>query len=82
MTDSLTTITSDQKDALQLVELVERLVAYGGMYSDHAYGGMYSDHALELATTHLVTATSRGASPHETDLIAACVEFLVVSMGD
>ena len=73
MTDALTTITSDQKDALQLVELVERLVAYGGMYSDHA---------LELATTHLVTATSRGASPHETDLIAACVEFLVVSMGD
>ena len=73
MTDSLTTITSDQKDALQLVELVERLIAYGGMYSDNA---------LELATTHLVTATSRGASPHETDLIAACVEFLVVSMGD
>ena len=31
MTDSLTTITSDQKDALQLVELVERLIAYGGM---------------------------------------------------
>ena len=73
MIDALNTITSDQKDALNLVELVERLVAYGGLYSDHA---------VKLATTHLVTATSRGASPHETDLIAACVEFLVVSMGD
>lgn len=73
MTDSLTTITSDQKDALQLVELVERFISYGGMYSDNA---------LKLAQDHLVAFTARGSSSSERNLVAAAVEFLLTCKGD
>ena len=73
MTDALTTITSDQKDALQLVELVERLIAYGGMYSDNA---------LRMAQDHLLSQTTVGADDNELALIGSCVAFLALSEGD
>ena len=73
MTDSLTTITSDQKDALNLVELVERLVAYGGVYSDNA---------LRLAQDHLLSRTIKGADAQEAYLILAASNFLSAQIGD
>ena len=73
MNDALNTITSDQKDALTLVELVERLVAYGGMYSNHA---------LWLAQDHLLSRTIKGANPQEAYLILAASNFLSTQVGD
>jgi hypothetical protein len=73
MTDALTTIASDQKDALQLVELVERFIACGDMYSDNA---------LELAQDHLLSRTTKGANAQEAYLILAASNFLSTQMGD
>jgi hypothetical protein len=73
MTDSLNTVTSDQKNALQLVEMVERLISYGGMYSDIA---------LRLARDHLLSQTTKGANNNELTLIGSCVAFLALSEGD
>ena len=73
MIDALNTITNDQKDALTLVELVERLIAYGGMYSDNA---------LRMAQDHLLSRTIKGADAQEAYLILAASNFLSTQMGE
>ena len=73
MPDSVNTITTDQKNALDLIECIQRFTSYGEMFSDDS---------LRMATDYLTTVGAVGATCVEKSLLDAAVAFLNACKGD